>query len=449
MFKNVIIAILAVALVGTGYWAYQEHGQRVAVLNAAENQYQRAYHNLTYQFDLLNDKIGTTLAMNTGKTLSPALSDVWRITSEAQNEIGLLPLSVVPINKTEEFLSDIGKFSYQTAVRDLEKEPLSDEEYKQLEDLYEQSGDIQNELRAIQYKVMKNNLRWSDVEAASASDEEPKDNTIMDGFSTVEKKVTGYSEASQFGPSHTANQQKDERYRNIKGENISKEKAVAIAKRFIDYDERAVVSVQESRKESDFPFYSVNLRDPDSDSELAIDITKAVGYPILLMNTRDVGEAKISLNKAGEIAKDFLKKQNYTSMELFESTQYDSVGLFNFVYTENGVRVYTDSIKVKVALDNGGVIGYSAEEYLKTNKERDLKEPKLSFEEVKSKVSPKLKIMENRLAVIADTRGEEVLCYEILGLLNDETYRIFVNADNGEEVLIEKMDESEPAYENL
>ncbi|MGR5914373.1 hypothetical protein ACT7DA_18980 [Bacillus pacificus] len=30
----------------------------------AENSYQRAFHDLAYEVDLLHDKIGTTLAMN-------------------------------------------------------------------------------------------------------------------------------------------------------------------------------------------------------------------------------------------------------------------------------------------------------------------------------------------------------------------------------------------------
>ncbi|MGQ0514458.1 hypothetical protein ACT453_17000 [Bacillus sp. D-CC] len=33
----------------------------------------------------LPDKIGTTLAMNSRASLSPALADVWRLTSEARS----------------------------------------------------------------------------------------------------------------------------------------------------------------------------------------------------------------------------------------------------------------------------------------------------------------------------------------------------------------------------
>ena len=135
-------------------------------------------------------------------------------------------------------------------------------------------------------------------------------------------------------------------------------------------------------------------------------------------------------------------------MELFESAQYDSTAIFDFVTVENGVRIYTDSIKVKVALDTGAIVGYSAEDYLQTNKDRNFSKPKLTLDEAKSKINSKVKIMENRLAIIENSVGEEVLCYEFMGTLNNETYRVFINADSGEEVLVEKLSESNSPYQS-
>src|SRR3954454_14768220 len=198
MFRGVLITVLSLGIVGSGLWGYQEHREKNAIVINAENNYQRAFHNLTQQVDVLHDKIGTTLAMNSRQSLSPTLADVWRITSEAHNDVGQLPLTLLPFNKTEEFLANIGDFSYRTAVRDLEKDPLTDKEYKTLKDLYRQSGDVQNELRNVQSMVLKNNLRWMDVELALASGKETTDNTIIDGFKTVEKTVSGYKE-TDFG----------------------------------------------------------------------------------------------------------------------------------------------------------------------------------------------------------------------------------------------------------
>jgi len=447
MVRGIIIAVLAVAVAGTAYWGYQERADKNAVLIQAENNYQRAFHDLTYQMDLLNDKIGTTLAMNSRNSLSPALTEVWRITSEAQNDVGFLPLGLLPFNKTEEFLSEIGNFSYQAAVRDLENKPLTDDEYKVLQNLYEQSGEIQNELRNVQNIVMKKHLRFTDIEMALSSGEEMQDNSIIDGLEVVEEKVTGYSEASQFGPTHVTYKQKEQNFRNIKGKEITKDEAINIAKRFVPtYSKEMKISVEENRKGSDFKFYSIDVNDPKTDSQAHLDVTKVVGYPIIFMNNREIGEAKLSLNQAAEKAKSFLEKQNYTSMDLFESSQYDSVGIFNFVHLEDGIRVYSDSIKVKIALDDGDVIGYSAEEYLQTNKERKIEEATVTVEEAKKKINPNVKIMENRLAIITNSMGQEVLCHEFLGVINNDTYRIYINAQTNDEELVEKLDEAEPIY---
>ena len=443
MKKEIIIGVLAVGLAGTAIYGYQEHQKNEALLTAAENTYQRSFHDLSYQMDVLNDKIGTTLAMNSRKSLSPALSDVWRMAYEAQHLVGMLPLSTVELTKTEEFLSDIGKFSHLSAVRDLEKEPLTKKEYERLKQLYAQSGEIQQELRSIQAKVMSDDLRWADLETALADGNEPKDNTIIDGLSTVEKKVTGYSEASQLNPTHVSHKETDQRYRTIQGKTISKQQAIEIARKYAGFGMKAAATVQENGTGSDFPFYSVTVTDPKSDSKFVIDITKVAGYPIIFMNNRPIGKAELSLNDAAGKAEEFLKENKYSSMELYESSQYDSTGVFNFVYVENGVRVYTDSIKIKVALDNGSIIGFSAADYVKTNKTRNLGEPSITKEEAKKKINPKVNIMEDRLAVIMDQNGKEILCYEFMGVLDDETYRIFINAANGDEELVEKLADNE------
>ncbi|MEC2615677.1 germination protein YpeB, partial [Bacillus cereus] len=78
MLRGIIIVLLTVGVVGTGYWGYKEHQEKNAVLIRADNSYQRAFHVLAYEVDLLHDKIGTTLAMNSRSSLSPALADVWR-----------------------------------------------------------------------------------------------------------------------------------------------------------------------------------------------------------------------------------------------------------------------------------------------------------------------------------------------------------------------------------
>ncbi|AIE60570.1 germination protein YpeB [Bacillus methanolicus] len=448
MLRGILIGVLAAGIAGTAYWGYQEHREKNAILLNSENNYQRAFHDLTYQLDLLHDEIGTTLAMNSKKSLSPALAEVWRLTSAAHTNVGQLPLTLLPFNKTEEFLSKIGDFSYRTAVRDLEKEPLSKKEYKALQSLYKQSADIQNEMRKVQHLVLKNNLRWMDVELALASGKEGTDNTIIDGFKTVEKTVEGYSE-TDFGPAFLNMQKRDENYKYLEGKNISKNEAVKIAKNYASLGNDVNVKVSENGKGSEYGFYSVTIQDQKNNHEASLDITKKGGYPIWYILSRNVKKQKISLNEASNRAITFLKDNGFKNLDLFESAQYDNVGVFTFVGKQDDVRIYPDSIKMKIALDNGKVIGFSAEDYLRSHHTRKLPNPSQSIAKARTKINPNVKIMEESKAIIINDLNQEVLCYEFLGTLGDDTYRIFINSDSGVEEKVEKLKNAEPIYEDV
>ncbi|MDQ0412134.1 germination protein YpeB [Mesobacillus stamsii] len=448
MLRGIAIAILVIGIVGTAFWGYQEHREKTAVLINAENNYQRAFHDLTYQMDILNDKIGTTLAMNSRGSLSPQLAEVWKITSEAHSDVGQLPLTLLPFNKTEEFLANIGNFSYKAAVRDLDKEPLSDKEYETLKTLYEQSGEIQQDLREVQHMVLKNNLRWMDVELALATEKGQSDNTIIDGFKTVEKTVEGYSE-TDFGPAQINLQKKDENFKKLPGKTISKDEAVQITRKYAPVGNAGHVKVTESGKGSDYGFYSVSIEDPKTKLEANMDITKKGGYPIWFLLNRDVKERKLSLNDASNKAITFLKERKFANLDLFESAQYDNIGVFTFVGVQDQVRIYPDAINLKIALDNGDIIGFSAENYLKSNKAREIPQPAITNEEAKKKVNPKLKIMDEKKAVIMNDLNEEVLCYEFTGTLGKDTFRIYINAEDGTEEMVEKLHNAEPVYEDV
>jgi spore germination protein len=445
MLRALLIGVLSLGIIGTAYWGYREHQEKNAVLLHAENNYQRAFHDLTYQIDLLHDKIGTTLAMNSRHSLSPALAEVWRIAAQAHSDVGQLPLTLLPFNKTEEFLAKIGEFSYRAAIRDLEKEPLTKQEYETLQRLYRSSADIQNELRTVQHLVLKNNLRWMDVELALASNENPADNTIIDGFKTVEKNVESMSE-TDFGPTFTNLESGSRGFTRAKGKPITEEEAKEVAKAFLGLKGTEKISVVQSGKGAINRFYSLTIYDPKTKTNTYMDITRNGGYPIWVIDNRPIRKQKISLNEAARRGLEFLKRQKFTNFELYDSVQYDNVGVLTFVAIQNGVRIYPEAIKMKVALDDGTIVGFSARDYLSSSVVRNIPKPKLTVSQAKAKINPNLKVMEERKAVIVNDLNEQVLCYEFLGTLGNDTYQIFINAENGMEEKVEKLQDTEPVY---
>ncbi|ABO67515.1 MULTISPECIES: germination protein YpeB [Geobacillus] len=446
MVRNLLLAVLVVAVVGTGYWGYREHSEKNAILIHAENNYQRAFHDLAYQIDLLHDKLGATLAMNSHASLSPALAEVWKIAAEAHSDVGQLPLSLLPFNKTQEFLSQIGEFSYRTAVRDLEEEPLTKEEYKTLQALYKNAGTIRQELRNVQHLVLENNLRWMDVELALATNDEKGDNIIIDGFKAVEKNVDTFSSSSEFGPSFIGLANEEKGFVRAQGRPITKNEAKRIARDFLGLKGTEEIKVTESGKGADDRFYSLTIRDPKTKGDIYMDITKNGGYPIWALNSRPIGKPKISLHEATNRGMAFLKRHQFTGFELYDSTQYDNVVVLTFVKSENGIRIYPEAVQMKVALDNGRIVGFTARDYLSSSIPRPLPKPKLTVEAVKKKVNPQLKVMEQRQAVIMNDLQKPVLCYEFLGTLGDETYQLFINASTGLEEKVEKLESVEPNY---
>lgn len=169
-----------------------------------------------------------------------------------------------------------------------------------------------------------------------------------------------------------------------------------------------------------------------------------------MLEDRDIKKQNISLNDAMNKATKFLKDHRFESLVMAESAQYDNMGVFTFVeQTESGVRIYPDSVKMKMSLEDGSVIGFSAKDFLLKHRTRDIPKPKISKEQAKTKLNSNVKVMEDRLAIITNDLNEEVLCYEFLGTIKNDTYRIFINADTGFEEKVEKLQNSEPLYNEV
>ncbi|WP_067725419.1 germination protein YpeB [Oceanobacillus damuensis] len=440
MVRWILIGVLSLALIGTGFWGYREHQEKNAILTQAENTYQRSFHELTYHMDLLHDQIGTALAMNSTERLSPQFVEIWRLTSEALSNVGQLPLGLLPFNKTEEFLSNIGDFTYKTAVRNLENSPLTDEESETLKQLYSQSGDIKDELRQVQHIALENNLRWMDVQLALANPDEQVDNTIIDGFKTVEKSVEGFNEGNSQS-SVIGTSSNDHKYKYLNGDKISEQDALEKSKEIFNVENEENLTIAESGEGSDVPMYSVSYH--NDEKRAYMDISQQGGHPLNILVSRDIANNQISLNEGAEKAQDYLESFDLDSMSLFQSSEYNNVGVYSFLYNENDVRVYSDAVEVKVALDNGDVLGLSTNNYYMNHSDRDIPEPDISEEEAKEMVNPNVDIQEEFLAVIDNDLGEEVLVYEFLGVLDNDTFRIFINAMNGQEEKVEKLDGTE------
>lgn len=434
----VMFPILLVALIGTGVWGYTEHQEKNSILIKAENQYQRAFHDLSFHMDKLKSELGNALAVHTASTDSyrKGLVNVWRLTSEAQNEINQLPLSLMEFNKTEEFLSKLAKFSYGAAVRDLNKKPLSKEEMKTLSSLYEHSNEISNELRGVQGKVIANRLRWMDVELALASDKQPEDNTIIDGFQTVDKKVSNYNELSTGVTSMSLHTKRDVSV--LTGKEMTLGEIQQKAAKFSGLPAEQI-KVNENGNASEYQSLSANAMGASGESVLQMDFTKKGGELIYFMKPREVKETKLSVREARDKANEFLDQHGYPNMTAVSFDKYGNTVNITFARKIDDIVYYPQKLVTTVALDNGELTGMQTTDYVFSKKDQIPAKPKLSLDEARKKLNSNLKVVSDGMAVIKDQNDKDVMCYEFIGNMNDQSYRVYINGDLGTEEKIETI----------
>lgn len=437
----ILPGVLAVALLATGVWGFQENRAKQNLLLSTESFYQRAFHELVDHLDIITGQIAQTLASSTPEQVNLGLATIWRQSFGAQEDLGQLPLTRIRLDKTEIFLSELADYSYALLELNNTDGELSEAHIQNLEGLYLRSKQISNDLKEVESKVTNDGLRWSDVEAVTLEKqvEDIADNTILDGFQMMEMQVEEYPEL-QYGPDILKTRPKP---RQIMGKTISVEEAEAIALKFWEPD-----GTNESRRaktiytgEGDIATYGVEIPPTTSEANsVYIDVSKNGGHVVEATKPRTVDDVRLTMVEAEKKARDYLAKHQFEKMMLISVEDYDNTPIFTLVPQKDGVLIYPEQVKVKVALDNGEILGYEASRYLMYQiKDYPIPKAQKSEQEIRDLMTNRVEIVSVRPAVILNDFEDRVLTYEVRAKLiiegkeTSEEFIIFMNAINGEE----------------
>ena len=175
--------------------------------------------------------------------------------------------------------------------------------------------------------------------------------------------------------------------RGLTGEEIDAEAARKKAEEFFGKDK--TVEVTELGQNDNGPIktfdFEVKLKDAAEDETVYISVTRKGGHINWMLNNRAVNEEKLDMDKAKAAGIKFLKEKGFDSMEDTYYLKEDNTATINYAYRQDDVTMYPDLIKLKIALDNGEVIGMEAKSYLTNHTERDIPEPSITMEEARGK----------------------------------------------------------------
>lgn len=433
--------LLTLALIAVGVWGYQESRLRQELQNRAESQYQKAFHELTWHLDNITGQLAQALVSSSKEQTVLTLATVWRQVFAAQSNLGGLPLAYVPLSKTEKFLSDTGEVANTLLAQTARGQAtLQEESSKVLEELYHRSKTLGDELNKLQAKILGRQLSWTQVELASfAGGGNLEDNTILDGFNTMEQRIEEYPEinlSEDFSPV-------EQEPKKMRGkEEIGEQKARQIALDWWFSDDPGEHQARISYEGvGDIPTYGVEITplNEDEGGPVYVDISKLDGAVIWAMKEKTSESHKLSLAEGERKGQEFLARHDLEDFVAVKAQKEDNTAVYTFVPRQGEVLLYPDQIKLQVSLEDGEITGYEGTPYYMYNRPRELSAPKLTESEIKKMVSPRLSIELVRPALIVNTWGKEVLTWEVRGKFFEEQFAIFYDAKSGIEENITRI----------
>ena len=152
-----------------------------------------------------------------------------------------------------------------------------------------------------------------------------------------------------------------------------------------------------------------------------------------MMLDRPVLKQNIGIEEAKKIGDKYLIS---LGLKDFDPTYYlttDNMTTINYAATQDGVLLYPDLIKVKIAMDTGEVCSVECTGYIFNHVQRKNIVASLSEAKAKESLSPDINLESTRLVVIPTNSNNEVLTYEFKGKIDNNTFLIYINANTGEE----------------
>lgn len=434
-----IYSVLGIAIVVLSVLCYRssKHCRELDV--AVNNSYDRAFFELSDYVEDIDVLLSKAQLASTPAQLASISNEIFMQAAEAKSCFGQIPQQDISLENTAKFLSQVGDYTYVLSQNMINGQAISEEEYGVLNSLNDYATQLSKSLNDIEARIYKGEISFNTARGAEIITRALAAEDILGDLENVEKSFEGYPSLIYDGPF-------SEHIENAKSKmldeaaEVSKEQALDKAKSFLGSEGEGLEFESEM---SNTAIESYVFSKSDDDSSVTVSVSKNGGYIIYFLKNRSVGKMNYDMTAASQIAQDYLLSHGFVNMSQSYYEITNNIATINFAYTQDGVKLYSDLVKVRVALDDGEVTGIECKGYIMNHRDRGELKPVLSEEEARAKVSTHLAVNQTGLALIPKDSMREVLCYEFHGTYKDKNFIVYVNAENGREEEILLLIESE------
>lgn len=444
-----IVPVLSLALVGSLVWGVQQFQARRGWEIRTENQYNRAFTELTTHVDGLESQLAKAMVSNSPTALRRYFSDIWQQANMSQNDLGQLPITAVEMANTKNFLASVGAYTYDMVVgRDIQQNPLTEKEWQTLRNLQRRARFISGQLYGLQEEMLEGTERWLNVDRADGrgfttavnQTRQPQTNKVTKSFIMLEDGLKRLPDPGIEG--NVLNFK--EIPRGVTGEPITVEQGRGIARRIVPNGAGMRVRY-DGRVEGDLPtfMYTLTPQNRRNASPTRVAVSVKGGHLAWMLKERAIGELRLDLDEARRRASAFVASRGYPKMTPVSAESVDGISVVSLACVCDDYVVYPSLVKVQVAMDTGEILGVEAVPYLTFHQSgKTYSEPRVSQAEARKKINSHFKVESLRPAVILNNRFKEVTCWEAVGTVNGERFRVYINAANGQEEKIQRINEN-------
>lgn len=429
--KGHMLSIIGIALLIIAILGVLLYKSRNSAKQASENSYNMAFYELVDYVGNVETYLAKAMISSTPEHGAETLTNLWREANMAQTYLSRLPIETQELENTQKFLNQVSDYSYSLSRKNIYDEKLSEEDLNNLKELHTYSLDLENTLNQLSEDINSGRIKWGELANKGSKAFAQEVSTESDnGFSNLEENFHEYSGLIYDGAfsEHLTSQEK----KGLTGEDIDEEIAKKKVEEFYELGDIKEINSLGFSENATIPAYNFTIIN-NKDENISISISKKGGHIIYMNYNREVSSEILSNEEADQKGKEYLEKRGYTNMKETYYLKQEGIMTINYAYSQDGVVMYPDLIKVKVALDNGDILGVETTGYLNNHTTRDISNVKITKEQAKENLNKDLNIESEGLAVIPTEWQTEILCYEFKGKVDDTEFLVYINAENGRE----------------
>ncbi len=396
---------------------------------ALSTQYANQMTDASQKLKELDTAVKKTLLFNESDGSEKAREDIWRLSSDIKNSVSSLPMDPSFSTSWMNYLGRLGNYAKEAdrAADDTDYHKVMAQASKNL-------AVMTDEWEMATVGMVSGRLsmtEWSNRLDATNSGHD------WAGMGTAVKQ---YTESDFPLTASESDSMKKRDLQEMKDEKVTSEEALDRFRKLFPTVSNGTIGIEKSKPGSPYPFY--HIRFAENQSVGYIDITENGGHVLSFLSERPFGKESLPFEDIRRKTETSLKDAGYTDLVYQEARENNTA--WHFVYVrvepEYNAKVFSDVVHIKVAKDNGTIVGLDASEFIR--KEKTATQP-ITKKDWKKFFHSGVTIENEELAYVENDRLEQRLTHYLTVTMDEDgeigTYAVIIDTETSEVIKTEKL----------